>query len=314
MTLLVTGGAGFIGSHIVDKLIERGHRVVVVDNLSSGKKENINPEAQFYNIDVCASELSHIFREEAPEIVFHLAAQINLRKSVENPLFDAKNNILGSLNLLENAKKTGVKKIIFTSTGGAMYGDTEEIPTTEKYFPKPMSPYGIAKFSVEKYLDYYNNVLKIPSIVLRLANVYGPRQDPNGEAGVVAIFCKKLLNNEEPVINGDGEQTRDYVFVEDVAKAHILALNKEKTGIFNVGTAKETSVNEIFNILKQAGNFDVKAKYGPAKSGEQKRSCLDYSKIQEKLGWQPKVDITEGLRKTIEWFKKTNYFLEEKQE
>lgn len=302
MRILVTGGAGFIGSHIVDALIKKGHRVSVVDNLSTGKQENINKEAKFYNIDICAPELNHVFREENPEAVFHLAAQINVRKSVEDPLFDSKNNILGSLNVLENSKKAKVSKIIFTSTGGAIYGDTKEIPTTEGYTPQPMSPYGIAKFSVEKYLSYYNKVFNIPYVVLRLANVYGPRQDASGEAGVVAIFCNQLLEGKQPIINGDGEQTRDYVFVEDVVKAHLLALDNDKTGIFNVGRSEETSVNQIFNHLKKIGQFDLEAQHGPIKPGEQKRSCLDYSKIKQEFGWEPKTDLKQGLEKTLQWF------------
>jgi len=302
MRILITGGAGFIGSHIVDALVKKGHRVSVVDNLSTGKEENLNKEAFLYKLDINAPEISHIFKEEAPEIVFHLAAQISVRKSVENPLEDARTNILGSLNILENSKKAGVKKIIFTSTGGAIYGDAEEVPTTEDYVPQPMSPYGIAKFSIEKYLNYYYKVFNIPLVILRLANVYGPRQDPQGEAGVVAIFCNQLLENKQPIINGDGGQTRDYIFVQDVVNAHLLALENDKIGCFNVGTSKETTVNQLFDYLKKAGDFIMEAEHGPAKPGEQQRSCLDYSKIQKELGWEPKTDLKQGLEKTLQWF------------
>jgi len=303
MKILVTGGAGFIGSHLVDRLIEQDHRVVVVDNLSTGKKENLNKEAVFYNIDIRASELSHIFQEERPEVVFHLAAQISVRKSVEDPIVDAKTNILGSLNLFENCKKFGVKKIIFTSTGGALYGDADKIPTPEDYFVHPLSPYAIAKLSTEKYLDYYYKVFNIPYLILRFANIYGPRQDPNGEAGVVAIFAKKLLKNENPIINGDGRQTRDYVVVDDAVRAAMLGLENNNMGTYNIGTGKETSVNQLFDLLSQALGVSAEKRHGPAKKGEQLRSCLDYSKIKQEFGWKPSYEIEEGIRKTAEWFK-----------
>jgi len=303
MKILVTGGAGFIGSHLVDRLIEQDHKVVVVDNLSTGKKENLNKEAVFYNIDIRASELSHIFQEERPEVVFHLAAQISVRKSVEDPIVDAKTNILGSLNLFENCKKFGVKKIIFTSTGGALYGDADKIPTPDDYPVHPLSPYAIAKLSTEKYLDYYYKVFNIPYLILRFANIYGPRQDPNGEAGVVAIFAKKLLKNENPIINGDGRQTRDYVVVDDAVRAAMLGLENNNMGTYNIGTGKETSVNQLFDLLSQALGVSAEKRHGPAKKGEQLRSCLDYSKIKQEFGWKPSYEIEEGIRKTAEWFK-----------
>lgn len=336
MKVLVTGGAGFIGSHLVDKLIKQGHKVIVIDNLSTGRKENLTPaffkkggansNAKFYQLDIQSPKISEIFKKEKIEIVFHLAAQIDVRKSVEEPIEDAKNNILGSLNILENCKKFGVKKIIFSSTGGAIYGDTEVVPTSESYPALPLSPYGVAKLTTEKYLNYYYKVFELPYISLRLANVYGPRQNSEGEidetlshlsasshsrstceAGVVAIFCHKLLKNEQPFIFGDGNQTRDYIFVDDVVEAAILAAENSKVGIFNVGTAKETSVNEIFAELKRIIGSSCKEIYSPSKMGEQKRSCLDCSRAKQELKWSPKYNLEQGLKKTLNFFKKIKY-------
>jgi UDP-glucose 4-epimerase len=303
MKILVTGGAGFIGSHLVDRLIKENHQVIVVDNLSTGKKENLNPKAQFYQLDILDPKLSEVFQKEKPEVVFHYAAQIDVRKSVKNPLEDAKINILGSLNLLENCKRFKVKKFIFASSGGAIYGQADIVPTPESYPAWPLSPYGVAKLTIEKYLNYYYKVFGLPYTSLRLANVYGPRQNPEGEAGVVAIFCHKLLKGEQPVINGDGTQTRDYVFVDDVVEANLLALEKDKVDIFNVGTAKETSVNEIFQRLKRITGAGIEGIHGPAKQGEQKRSCLDFSKIKKELDWQPNYSLEQGLEKTVNYFK-----------
>ena len=308
MKFLVTGGAGFIGSHLVDRLIKGGHKVVVIDNLSTGKKENLNPKAKFYKIDICSYRISQIFKKEKPEVVFHYAAQIDVRKSVENPVEDAKINILGSLNLLENCRKCEVKKFIFASTGGAIYGDTEIVPTSENYPEFPLSPYGIEKLVIEKYLNYYHKTFGLPYIALRLANVYGPRQNSKGEAGVVAIFCDKMLSKKQPMINGDGKQTRDFVFIDDVVEANILALKKNKIGIFNIGTAEETDVNTIFKKLKNLAGSKCKKIYGPTLPGEQKRSCLDYSKAKKELSWQLKYSLDEGLNKTIKWFRNKSSF------
>ena len=303
MKILISGGAGFIGSHFTDKLIEQGHQVVVIDNLSTGKKENINPQAQFYLLDIIDPKLSEIFEKEKPEAVFHLAAQIDVRKSVADPIEDAKTNILGSLNLLENCKKFNIKKVVFISTGGAIYGEADIIPTPETYPALPVSPYGVAKLTIEKYLNYYYKVFNLNYTVLRLANVYGPRQNPLGEAGVVAIFTNKLLKNEQPIIYGNGEQTRDYVFVKDVVSAGILALEKDKIGVFNVGTGEETSVNELFSILIKAIKTTIKPIYKPERQGEQRRSCLDYSKTKEELNWKPNYDLDKGIEETLNWFK-----------
>jgi len=302
-TILITGGAGFIGSHLVDRLIKKDHKVVVVDNLSTGKKENLNPKAKFYKLDIRDSRLSQIFKNENPEIVFHYAAQIDLRKSVDNPIENANINLLGTLNLLENCKEYGIEKIIFASTGGAMYGEAKIIPTPENYPAQPLSPYGVEKLAIEKYLNYYYKVFGISFISLRLANVYGPRQNPKGEAGVIAIFCDKMLNDEQPIIYGNGKQTRDFIFVDDVIEANILAMKKNVIGIFNIGTAKETNINTIFSKLKELTNSNCEEIHNPPKSGEQKRSCLDFSRAQKELTWQPKWNLEEGLKKTVEWFK-----------
>lgn len=313
MKSLVTGGAGFIGSHLVDRLIKEGHKVVVIDNLSTGKKENLNPQAKFYKIDILSPQIPKIFQKEKPEIIFHYAAQIDVRKSVENPMADAKINILGSLNLIQSfIQNTKYKiqdiKFIFASTGGAIYGEAEVIPTPEAYPEFPLSPYGIAKLTIEKYLNYYHKVFGLPYFSLRLANVYGPRQNSKGEAGVVAIFCDKMLSGGQPIINGSGCQTRDFVYVDDVIEANILALRKNKNGIFNIGTAKETDVNTIFEKLKNLTRSKCRKIHGLEKAGEQKRSCLDFQKAKKELGWQPKYNLDKGLNKTAEWFRNKRGF------
>jgi len=301
---LITGGAGFIGSHVVDKLIQGGHSVCVIDNLSTGRKENLNSKAAFYKADVSSPKIFKIFEKEKPEIVFHLAAQIDVRKSVESPEESAKTNILGSLNVLENCKNFGVKKFVFASTGGAIYGEADVVPTSEDYSPKPISPYGIEKLVVEHYLNFYKNEHGLDSLILRFANVYGPRQNSKGEAGVVAIFADKMLSKEQPVINGDGKNTRDFVFVEDVAKACMLGF--EKSGTFNIGTAKETDVNTVFTELRNLLNSEAKEVHVQAKLGEQRRSCLDIKKAKEVLDWTPEYDLSRGLKLTANWFNEKN--------
>jgi UDP-glucose 4-epimerase len=301
---LVTGGAGFIASHLVDKLIENGYKVAVVDNLSTGKKENLNSKADFYKIDVQDSKLSEIFKKEKPDIVFHYAAQIDVRKSVEDPIASAKTNILGSLNVLENCRKFGVKKIVFASSGGAIYGEANAIPTSESYTAQPASPYGIEKLVVEHYLNFYKKAYNLDYLALRFANVYGPRQNSKGEAGVIAVFCDKMLSGQQPVINGDGKQTRDFVFVEDVINANILGIEKNESGIFNIGTGNETDINTLFSELKNIFNLKIEEIHVPGKLGEQQRSCLDFTRAKTMLGWQPQYNLNKGLEKTQEWFKK----------
>lgn len=301
--ILVTGGAGFIGSHLVDELIKKGYEVAVIDNLSTGVKPNLNVKAKFYKIDIQDKKASDIFSKEKPDAVFHYAAQISIRDSVSDPIKDAKTNILGSLNILENCKKYNVKKVIFSSSGGSIYGQTDVFPTNENCKEDPLSPYAIAKLSVEKYLNYYYKSFGLEFVVLRFANVYGPRQNSKGEAGVIAIFSDKMLMQEQVVINGSGKQTRDFVFVSDIVDASILALEKNKTGIFNLGTAVETDINTIFLKLKGILKSDCKEAHGPAAAGESERSCLDFSGAKEALGWEPKYNLQQGLEKTAEWFK-----------
>jgi UDP-glucose 4-epimerase len=304
MKILVTGGAGFIGSNIVDALVEKNHDVVVVDNLSTGKKEFINPKVKFYEIDITDVRLVEIFEQEKPEVVFHLAAQIDVRKSIDDPLFDGKVNILGSVNVLESARKAQVKKIIFSSTGGAIYGDVSAdlIPTRETCLAHPIFPYGIAKLTVENYLHYYHDFFGLDYVILRYSNVYGPRQNNKGEAGVVAIFIDKILNNEQPVINGDGSQTRDFVFVADVVRANLLALDSKVIGTYNISTSKETNINELFQTIVKTSNSQIPEVHAPAKLGEQMRSCLDYSLVKEVLGWEPGILLREGIEMTFKWF------------
>ena len=303
MKILVTGGAGFIGSHIADNLIEQGHEVVILDNLSMGRRENINPKAKFYLMDIGEKEVEKVFQLEKFEAVFHQAAQMDVRKSVENPLFDAEVNVKGSLNLLQNCVQYKVEKFIFASTGGAVYGEQEEFPCDESHPLRPVSPYGITKQTVEKYLFYYAKQFSLPYTILRYANVYGPRQNPQGEAGVVAIFTHTLLKGKQPLINGDGKQTRDYVYVGDVVKANMKALSYHKNDIFNIGTGMETDVNKIFHLLKEYTNSARPEKHGPAKPGEQQRSVISYKKAKKLLLWKPEINLEQGLKKTVDFFR-----------
>jgi UDP-glucose 4-epimerase len=304
VNILVTGGAGFIGSHIVDAYVKEGHNVIVVDDLSSGVREQVNPAAEFHQLDIRSDEVEQIFQRSAIDIVNHHAAQMDVRKSVADPKFDASVNVLGGLNIFEAAKKYGVRKIIFSSTGGAIYGEQDYFPADEEHPVRPLSPYGITKLVTEKYLFYYKEVHGIDHVVLRYANVYGPRQNPHGEAGVVAIFAKKMLQGESPVINGDGTQTRDYTFVGDVVKGNLLALKYSGSNIFNIGTGIETDVNKLFRVLRGCLNSNCPENHGPAKLGEQRRSVISYKKIERELGWSPSVEFSEGLRLTSEYFKK----------
>ncbi len=315
MQILVTGGAGFIGSNLVDALVDEGHEVVVVDNLSSGKRENLNPAARFYELDICDPMLEEVFRKEKIDYVNHHAAQIDVRHSVADPVDDARANILGLLNLLENCRKYGVKGVVFASSGGVVYGEPTKLPAAEKFPKGPQSPYGVSKLTSEFYLAYYAGVMNLPYIALRYANVYGPRQDPHGEAGVVAIFGQKMLRGETPVIYGDGEQVRDYVYVGDVVRANLLALKRLQEGgiscgsggcaindfAYNIGTGEGTSVNRLFELLKEITGFTGEPEYGPERKGELRKIYLDVGKAKAELGWEPEVELREGLRRTVEY-------------
>jgi len=303
MKIIVTGGAGFIGSHAVDALIESGHEILVIDNLSSGRRENVRKGAAFHEADIQDGEMKRLFSDFSPDAVAHFAAQIDVRKSVANPVDDAKINILGSLNVIEAARACGCRKIIFSSTGGAIYGDTDVVPTPESHEAFPVSPYGVAKLSFERYMHYYGEVHGISYTALRFANVYGERQNAKGEAGVVSIFADIILGGGVPKIYGDGTQTRDYVYVKDVARAVALALEKNISGIYNVGTGRETDVNYLSDLVAKALEFHGNFEYAPPRQGEQKRSALDYSKIRDTLQWEPKVALEVGIPITCEWFR-----------
>ena len=304
MNILITGGAGFIGSHLADKLIEKKHKVIIIDDLSCGKIKNINKSAKFYKINILSPKLASIFKKYNPEIVFHHAAQKNVRTSIDNPAKDAKINILGGLYLLECCKNYKIKKFIFASTGGAIYGESSVLPTPETKIPNPDSPYGISKLSFERYLRVFYKIHNIKYTALRYSNVYGPRQDPKGEAGVIAIFINNLLKNKKCTIFGNGKQTRDYIFVHDIVRANILAMQSNKIGEFNIGTGKQVSVNNLFAQCAKLIGSNIQANHGPVVFGEVQKSCLNIKKAKQELKWQPKIILNQGLQRTINWFKK----------
>lgn len=304
--IVVTGGAGFIGSHLCDALIDLGHEVHIIDDLSAGFKANVNPKATFHHLDIRSDDAASVLASIECEVLVHHAAQMDVRKSVADPTFDADVNIGGLLNLLEAGRKSGLQKVIFASTGGAIYGDPEYTPQDEQHPLRPLSPYGIAKLCSEKYLAFYYHTYGIEYIALRYGNVYGPRQNPHGEAGVVAIFSERMLAHEAVFINGTGKQTRDYVFVKDVVRANLLALEHSNSDIFNVGTGIETNVIELFTTIRNEIDPSIVEKYRKGQPGEQLRSVLGFHKASEHLGWSPEVDVAHGLKETVQWFKNRN--------
>ena len=305
MKVLVTGGAGFIGSHVVDRLLKAGHAVAVVDDLSTGRREFVDPRATLHVADVRSPRLAEVFEAERPDAVIHLAAQAEVRRSVEDPALDAAINIGGTLNLLLCCRQYQVSRVVYASTGGAVYGDTAVLPTPEDHPRTPASPYGISKLVAEHYLACLGALYGVGGIALRYANVFGPRQSPMGEAGVVAIFSHRILRREPITINGDGEQTRDYVYVEDVADANLRALERaDVSGPVNIGTGVETSVNALLKRLEAAAGGKAEARHGPPKPGEQRRSVLDASQAKRVLGWTPHVTLDDGLGRTLAYFRK----------
>jgi UDP-glucose 4-epimerase len=301
--ILVSGGAGFIGSHLVDALVGRGEQVVVLDDLSTGERENLNAGATFHEIDIREPAAGALVREWRPDVVCHHAAQMSVSRSVREPLFDAGVNLVGALNLLEAAREVGAR-FVFASTGGALYGDADVLPTPETYPAWPVSPYGVAKLSFEHYLHCYGVQHGLSYVALRYANVYGPRQNPHGEAGVVAIFCLKLFAGQPALINGDGRYTRDYVHVSDVVRANLAALDApEVTGHFNVGTGRQIDVNQLFELVREISGVPTPELHGPARAGDQRTSALDASLIGERLGWRPRVLLEDGLEDTVAWFR-----------
>ena len=304
MRVLVTGGAGFVGSHIVDRLLRQGHEVRVVDDLSTGRRELVNRAARFQRCDIRSRRLPKLIATWRPDAVVHAAAQASVGHSLADPDFDASVNINGTLALVRASGAAGVRTFLYISTGGAAYGDTSVVPTPEEHLALPSSPYGVSKTAAERYVECYGPLLDMRTLVLRLANVYGPRQNPQGEAGVVAIFANRLLRGETCVINGDGEQTRDFVYVEDVAEAVLRGLERaDATGVVNIGTGVETTVNMIYERLARAAGVTVPAEHGPAKPGEQRRSALAAARAARVIGWTPVTALDEGLERTLSYFK-----------
>ena len=306
MRILVTGGAGFIGSHTVDALVASGAgEISVLDDLSTGKRPQVNAKATLYQTDLRdAAAVADVVERARPELIFHLAAQMDVRRSVADPAFDAQVNVVGFVNLMESARKHGLKRVVFSSTGGAIYGEQDEFPCTEDHPKRPVSPYGVAKLATEAYLFFYKVEYKIDYLALRFGNVYGPRQDPHGEAGVVAIFCGRILDGKPVTIYGDGTQTRDYVYVGDVVRAVVAAGNSSASGIaMNIGTGFETNVNELYSTLASIADFPTKAEHAAGRPGEQKRSVISPARAQKELGWRPEKKLAEGLEETFKYFK-----------
>lgn len=309
MRIVVTGGAGFIGSNLVDTLLDQGHAVTVVDNLSTGKFDNLlnvkdaakENRFTFFHMDIREDSLVAAFKNREQDAVIHLAAQADVRFSVKNPVEDADVNIIGTLNVLQLAVENGVKRFINTSSGGCVYGEPESLPVSEDAPKQPDSPYGVSKMVAESYIRYYERTRGIDCVTLALGNVYGPRQNPFGEAGVVAIFAGKFLAGETPVIYGDGEQTRDFVYVDDVVAAYIAALEKGAGEFINIGTSIETSVNRIYELLAELADFDGEPEYAPPREGELDHICLNVDKAADVLGWKPLVPLKEGLSRTLDW-------------
>jgi UDP-glucose 4-epimerase len=305
MKVLVTGGAGFIGSHTVDALVATGaHQVAILDDLSAGKREQMNSAASFHHVDLReAAAVRGVIERERPEIIVHLAAQMDVRRSVADPAFDAQVNLVGLLNLLEAAREHGLKRVIFSSTGGAIYGEQDVFPCDEDHPRRPVSPYGVAKFATEAYLFFYKAQYGIDYVALRYGNVYGPRQDPHGEAGVVAIFCGRMLEGKPCTIFADGGQTRDYVYVGDVVRANLAAINSPVGGAFNIGTGVETDVKQLYSALAAAAGVSAAPEFGPARAGEQRRSVISPARAARELNWTPQVALGDGLGRTFAFFK-----------
>lgn len=303
--VLVTGGAGFIGSHVVDRCISEGYEVAIIDNLSTGFRKNLNPKATFYEVDIRDFEkVKMVFEKEKPDYVNHHAAQMDVRKSTQDPVFDAECNIIGSLNLILNSVEFKIKKLIYISTGGAVYGEPQDLPVTEEYPPNPLCQYGVSKHTVEHYLYLYRRNFDMNYTVLRYPNVYGPRQNPHGEAGVIAIFLGLMLDGERPTIFGDGTQTRDYTFIEDIVDANLIAMTKEDGEIYNIGTGVETSVRQIFDSIEAILQTGLEPIYADERVGEIQSISLDATKAKEEIGWFPKHDFLSGLKKTIKYYQK----------
>lgn len=305
MKIAVTGGAGFIASHVVDAYLDGGHEVHVIDDFSTGQNVNVNSQATLHRVDIAEKEAARLIEQIRPDVLNHHAAQMDVRHSVADPMFDARVNILGFINLLEACKNSGVKKIIFASSGGAVYGEQKVFPAPESHDTEPASPYGVSKRAGELYLSYYYQAFGLPYIALRYANVYGLRQSAQGEAGVVAIFLSALLAGKTPVINGDGRQTRDYVYVGDVVAANVAALQSSFIGSINIGTGVETDVVTIFQHLREAVGSLIEAQHGPPKAGEQRRSCVDAGGAAQILGWRPQMTLKDGLRHTVDYCRKS---------
>jgi UDP-glucose 4-epimerase len=301
---LVTGGAGFIGSHLVDRLVEEGFSVLVVDDLSTGREENISKEAEFERLDITDSRLVNVFQGWRPKIVFHFAAQVNLRRSLEDPIFDTRVNALGTLKVLECCRQAGSEKIVFSSTGGAIYGEPQNIPCDESHPTAPLSLYGANKRTAEHYLDVYRLCYGLRTTTLRFANVYGPRQDPHGEAGVVAIFSELMLAGKQPVVFGDGTKTRDYVFVSDLIEACVLAVEGGDGRVFNVGCAVETSDQEVFDTVAAVCRYQDRPRYDQVRPGEVYRIALDFSLIAKELGWKPATGFRAGVELTVPFYRR----------